>query len=118
MFEENEAHYKSLMEIYEEHMKECTSQNLSKRRLSINKVSEWKNLEKKNVALATMVRQFPAFTKIYKENLLLKQERKIGDDILPILHYEKIPTKRTAEETTFLGIKEPDLATQLDGPVF
>jgi hypothetical protein len=60
------------MEIYEEHMKECFQIN-PRRRNSINKVGEWKNLEKKNIALTGLVRHFPSFTKIYKENLLLKQ---------------------------------------------
>lgn len=29
-------------------------------------VGEWKNLEKKNMALINLVKRFPAFTKIYK----------------------------------------------------
>lgn len=46
-------------------MKECSKIHTG-RRNSINKVGEWKNLEKKNIALSGLVRQFPSFTKIYK----------------------------------------------------
>jgi hypothetical protein len=38
-------------------------------------VKEWKNMEKRNRALTALVRNIPAFTTIYKENLLLKQAK-------------------------------------------
>lgn len=62
------------MEVYEDHLKYCTfSSQGGKIRRPLNMVSEWKNLEKKNTALANLVKRFPAFTKIFKENHLLKQ---------------------------------------------
>ena len=62
------------MEVYEDHLKHCTiSTQGSKIRRPLNMVNEWKNLEKKNTALANLVKGFPAFTKIFKENQLLKQ---------------------------------------------
>jgi hypothetical protein len=45
----------------------------SKTKQPLNMVGEWKNLEKKNTALATLVSRFPAFTKIYRENLILRE---------------------------------------------
>jgi hypothetical protein len=75
-FEENELHYKALIEIYEEHMKTCESSNPnSKRKNNMNMVGEWKNLEKRNTALTGLIKRFPAFSTIYKENLLLRQDK-------------------------------------------
>lgn len=72
-FEENEMHYKALMEVYEDHLASCSViQQGNKGKHQMTMVSEWKNLEKKNTALANLVKRFPAFTKIYKENLLLR----------------------------------------------
>ena len=71
----------------------------------MSKYNEWKNVERKNVALSGLVARFPAFTKIYKENLLLRQERREDN---------KVPTLRTAEETTFIAAKEPETARYLD----
>ncbi len=48
---------------------------LNKRKSNILSHSEWKKLEKKNVALMNLIKRMPAFTKIYRENMLLKQER-------------------------------------------
>jgi hypothetical protein len=48
----------------------------SKTKQPLNMVGEWKNLEKKNTALATLVSRFPAFTKIYRENLILREQEK------------------------------------------
>jgi hypothetical protein len=73
--EENELHYKALIEIYEEHMKLCLSSSNFQRKQNINIVKEWKNLEKRNISLTHLVKQLPAFSKIYKENVLLRQER-------------------------------------------
>lgn len=73
--EENETHYKVLIEIYEEHMKKCLSSSNFQRKQNINIVKEWKNLEKRNISLTHLVKQLPAFTRIYKENLLLRQDR-------------------------------------------
>ena len=53
-------------------MKTCLNHSFA-RKGSLNMVGEWKNNEKKNLALTNLVKQFPAFTKIYKENILLKQ---------------------------------------------
>ena len=86
------------MEIYEDHMKNCTNPANVLRRTSINKYGEWKNLEKRNVALTKLVSQFPAFTKLYKENVLLKQEKKRVDEMPTISQFDKLlPTRRTAE---------------------
>ena len=73
------------MEIYEEHMSECFKESSNTRKNSINKVGEWKNLEKRNLALTKLVRQFPAFTKIFKENLLLKQDRSKASEDTAVL---------------------------------
>ena len=66
-------------------MKECTGndENYNSMNGTFNKKknnnilshSEWKKLEKKNLALMSLVKRVPAFTKIYRENQLLKQER-------------------------------------------
>lgn len=74
VFEENELHYKSLIEIYEEHLSSCSLMPQGKGKQPLNMVGEWKNLEKKNTALSALVRRFPAFTKIYKENLMLREQ--------------------------------------------
>jgi hypothetical protein len=71
--EENELHFKALIEIYEEHMKTCLSSSQFQRKHNINIVSEWKNLERRNISLTNLVKRLPAFTKIYRENLLLRQ---------------------------------------------
>lgn len=55
------------MEVYEDHLVGCSAlQHESKGKHQVTMVSEWKNLEKKNTALAGLVKRFPAFTKIYK----------------------------------------------------
>lgn len=46
----------------------------SKARNSINIHHEWKHLEKKNQAYKNLIRNMPAFTKIFKENILLRTE--------------------------------------------
>lgn len=38
-------------------------------------MTSWKNLEKRNISLTHLVKQLPSFAKIYKENVLLRQER-------------------------------------------
>ena len=84
-------------------MKECCSH---KKRDSLNKIGEWKNLEKRNTALTELVKQFPVFTRIYKENLILKQDRK-GEETTVLNEFDKVedPTKRTAEESNALMAK-------------
>lgn len=42
VFEENELHYKALIEVYEEHLSSCSAQGKGKQPL--NMVGEWKNL--------------------------------------------------------------------------
>lgn len=55
------------MEVYEDHLAGCSAmQQGGKGKHQMTMVSEWKNLEKKNTALAGLVKRFPAFTKIYK----------------------------------------------------
>lgn len=89
-FEENEMHYKALMEVYEDHLANCSGLQLgNKGKHQMSMVSEWKNLEKKNTALANLVKRFPAFTKIYKENLLLREQEKTITKELPV-KYEKL----------------------------
>lgn len=56
-------------------MKTCLSSSNFQRKQNINIVTSWKNLEKKNISLTHLVKQLPSFAKIYKENLLLRQER-------------------------------------------
>ena len=56
-------------------MKTCLGSSQVQRKQNINIVKEWKNLEKRNISLTHLVKQLPLFTKIYKENLLLRQER-------------------------------------------
>jgi hypothetical protein len=67
-------------------MKECTGHNdenynsmngtfSKKKNSNILSHSEWKKIEKKNLALMSLAKRVPAFTKIYRENQLLKQER-------------------------------------------
>lgn len=46
-------------------MKTCQN-HLQGKKGSLNMAAEWKNNEKKNSALTNLVKQFPAFTKIYK----------------------------------------------------
>ena len=60
-------------------MKTCLTSSNFQRKQNINIVKQWKNLEKKNISLTHLVQQMPAFTKIYKENLLLRQERKTNN---------------------------------------
>jgi hypothetical protein len=43
------------------------------RKQNINIVGEWKNLEKRNISLTNIIKRLPAFTSIYRENLLLRQ---------------------------------------------
>lgn len=59
-----------------------TCQNQMTRRNSLNMVTERKNHEKKHTALTKLLRHIPTFTNIYKENLLLKQERDRDRDSL------------------------------------
>ena len=75
VLEENELHFKALIEIYEEHMKTCLTSSHLERKQNINKFKEWKNLEKRNISLTHLVKQIPSFSKIYREDLLLRQER-------------------------------------------
>jgi hypothetical protein len=57
-------------------------------------VSEWKNLEKRNNALTGIIRKTPAFSRIYKENLLLRQEKnKLFEPISTISNQQQ--TSRT-----------------------
>lgn len=58
------------------------------------------------MALTNLIRQFPAFTKIYKENLLLKQDKAKGNyDVVISNQYDKKESKKATEETTFMTIK-------------
>jgi hypothetical protein len=61
-------------------MRACTNQPPLQRRNSLGMLSEWKNLEGRNKALTALVSRLPAFTKIYKENLLLRQSRRKDED--------------------------------------
>ena len=56
-------------------MKSCLTSSHIQRKQNINIVREWKNLEKRNISLTHLVKQLPLFTKIYREHLLLSQER-------------------------------------------
>jgi hypothetical protein len=60
------VHYKTLIEIYEAHMRECSSKHYLQRRNNINMVSEWKSLEARNNALMGLLKRLPSFTNIYK----------------------------------------------------
>jgi hypothetical protein len=54
-------------------MKTCLSSSHLQRKQNINIVNEWKNLERRNIALTNLLKRLPAFTRIYRENLLLRQ---------------------------------------------
>ena len=56
-------------------MKTCLSTSNMQRKQNINIIKEWKNLERRNISLTHILKQMPTFAKIYKENLLLRQER-------------------------------------------
>lgn len=43
-------------------------------------INERKHIEQKNKALVGLVKNFPAFTKIFKENIILKQSRAHEND--------------------------------------
>ena len=93
-------------------MKDCSH---TKKRASLNRTGEWRNLEKRNRALTELVKQFPVFTRIYKENLLLKQDPR-GEGTPALKEFQKAggtpalkefqkaeaPTKRTIEENSTL----------------
>ena len=53
--------------------------------------AERRHNEKKTLALLKLLKQFPAFTKIYKENLLLKQDKdrcRLEDEALVLAHQQ------------------------------
>lgn len=76
VFEENEVNYKALIEIYEEHYKVCSQSNKNKKVVNIHQ--EMKKIEKKNQAYHNLLKNVPAFTKIFKENLLLKSSKSVS----------------------------------------
>jgi hypothetical protein len=82
-----------LLEVHEEHLAICSMHVKGKQPL--NMVGEWKNLEKKNIALAALVRRFPAFTRIYKENLMLREQERSTVYLDPIRNEEKEKTAIT-----------------------
>jgi hypothetical protein len=45
-------------------MKICSTNNKNKK--SLNMHQEWKNLEKKNLSYRNLIKNIPAFTKIFK----------------------------------------------------
>jgi hypothetical protein len=54
-------------------MKTCLTSSHLQRKQNINIVNEWRKLERRNIALTTILKRLPAFTSIYRENLLLRQ---------------------------------------------
>ena len=61
------------------------------RRNSLTMAAERRHNEKKTLALLKLLKQFPAFTKIYKENLLLKQDKdrcRLEDEGLVLAHQQ------------------------------
>ena len=61
------------------------------RRNSLTMAAERRHNEKKTLALLKLLKQFPAFTKIYKENLLLKQDKdrcRLEDEALVLAHQQ------------------------------
>ena len=53
-------------------MKLCSQTSQVRKSVSVHR--EWKSLEKKNEAMKNLMKNFPAFTKIFKENILLRKE--------------------------------------------
>lgn len=55
-------------------MKICALSN--KNRKNLNMHQEWRNLQKKNQSYRNLLKNVPAFTKIFKENIQLKAQTK------------------------------------------
>lgn len=51
-------------------MKVCSQSSIVRKNINMHK--EWKNLEKKNEAYRNLLKNMPAFTKIFHENILLR----------------------------------------------
>ena len=51
-------------------MKICSQRSQIRKNANIHK--EWKNVEKKNEAYRNIIKNIPAFTKIFKENIILR----------------------------------------------
>jgi hypothetical protein len=88
-----------LIDVYEEHMKTCGSLNALGPKKNTNMVAEWKSQERKNLALTGLVKRFPAFTRIYKENLLLRQDKQ------RVLELSDLEEKKRGNESTIITIK-------------
>lgn len=54
-------------------MKVCSQANNTKKKPN-NMHHEWKVLQKKNETYKNLLKNMPAFTKIFKENVLMKEE--------------------------------------------
>ena len=68
----------------------------------MNMVAEWKNQEKKNLALTGLVKRFPAFTRIYKENMLLRQDK---NKMLELSNDSDDKEKKKENESTIITMK-------------